>query len=73
MESTYRSTKDRPIDHERQVRHFYKRFKNERFVICRSYISSRKDHAFREDIYEDTQAIAHEASIKGWTRLLNDQ
>lgn len=49
------------------------RFKSERFVICRSYISSRKDHAFREDIYEDIQAIAHEASIKGWTRLLNDQ
>lgn len=63
---------DRPIDHERRVKHF-KRFKNKRFVICRSYISSRKDHAFREDIYEDTQAIAHEASIKGWTRLLNDQ
>lgn len=49
------------------------RLKNERFVICRSYISSRKDHTFRENIYEDTQAIAHEASIKGWTRLLNDQ
>lgn len=72
---TYRKHKrDRPIDHERQVRYFYTTLK--KWALCHLpivHIISQGPYISRKTFYEDTQAIAHEASIKGWTRLLNDQ
>lgn len=45
------------FDRERQVKTLLYDLSSA-YRHCRSYISSRKDHAFREDIFENTQAIA---------------